>query len=318
MYPTSGATIRADLNFVVEEASAGEKFLIGLQVLPPMPVDAKSGTYPKLKISEAALADAVSTERARGGSYGTISRKWDVDNYDCIDRGLEEAVDDADQGHRTLLQPGGDCRPVDPAEHPLRPRGPRRGRILGGFAATAATVDYTAANQATIDFVADILAAIDRIEDQATDADTIVIPKAVFTRLSLSPKLQAWVRGQLKGNAEMPVNAENIAASFADYGIKRVLIGRARQNTAKKGQAKAMAQIWPNTHIWVGKTNPGARMPQDGGAGFTLYWNKEGGIYTSETYRDESKRSNMVRVRQNTAEKITDPTAGTLIVTNYA
>ena len=67
----------------------------------------------------------------------------------------------------------------------------------------------------------------------------------------------------------MPVNAENIAASFADYGIKRVLIGRARQNTAKKGQAKAMAQIWPNTHIWVGEDQPWARMPQDGGAGFT-------------------------------------------------
>ena len=55
-----------------------------------------------------------------------------------------------------------------------------------------------------------------------------------------------------------------------------------------------------------------------GGAGFTLYWNQDGGLYTSETYRNEGRRSNMVRVRQNTAEKVVDATAGTLITTQYS
>lgn len=321
MYPSSGATIRADINIVVEEASAAERFLIGLQVMPPMAVDAKSGTYAKLQIADGALSDAVATERARGGSYGQISRRWGTDTYDCVDRGLEEPVDDTDQkdvGRFFNLE-------ATAARLTLRNiLKAHEARVAAAiisaatFGATNSTVAYTAANLATIDFPADVLAAIDRVEDQETVPNTLVIPKAVFTRLSLSTKLQNWVRGQLKGNSEMPINAENIAASFRDYGIQRVLIGRARQNTAKKGQAKAMGQIWPNTHVWLGNVNPAARLPQDGGAGFTLYWSAEGGIYTTETYRDEKVRSNMVRVRQNTAEKITDPTAGTLITTQYA
>ena len=94
MYPTSGATIRADLNIKVEEASAAERFYIARFVMPPLSVDAKSGTYPKLQIADAELAKAQSTIRERGGSYGRVSRKWTTDNYDCVDRGLEEPVDD--------------------------------------------------------------------------------------------------------------------------------------------------------------------------------------------------------------------------------
>ena len=65
------ATIRADLNFVVEEASA-EKNSSG----PGASADAggrQERHPPQAEDPEAALADAVSTERARGGSYGTIS-----------------------------------------------------------------------------------------------------------------------------------------------------------------------------------------------------------------------------------------------------
>jgi hypothetical protein len=59
-------------------------------------------------------------------------------------------------------------------------------------------------------------------------------------------------------------------------------------------------------------------VPQDGGAGFTLVWNAEGGIFVSETYRDEKRRSNMVRVRQNTTEKVINANAGTLITTQWS
>lgn len=321
MYPSSGATIRADLNIVVEEASAAEQNLIGLQVMPPMAVDAKSGTYAKLQIAEGGLSDAVVTERARGGSYGQITRKWGTDNYDCIDRGLEEAVDDVDQKDLSRFFNAESTAARLTLRNVLKALEVRVAAAIintGTFSATNSVVAYTDGTLATIDFVADVLAAIDRVEDNEATADTIIIPKAVFSRLTLSPKLQAWVRGQVDGNVTMPMNAANLAASFADYGIKRVLIGRARQNNGKKGAAKAMGQIWPSTHVWVGKVNAGAKLPQDGGAGFTLYWSAEGGIYTTETYRSEDKRSNMVRVRQNTAEKVVDATSGTLITTQYA
>ncbi|MBN9691312.1 MAG: hypothetical protein J0M24_13835 [Verrucomicrobia bacterium] len=322
MYPSGGATIRADINAVVEEASAADTFHIGALVMPPLGVSAKSGTYPKIDIAGGALLDAVATERAASGSYGEVSRKWGTDTYDCVDRGLEEAVDDAEA--RDLARYFN--AELTAARLTLRNmRLAHEVRVAAAImntsnfgSGTNSAVAYTAANLATIDFAQDVLAAIDRVEDNAVQVNTIVLSKAVLTRLALSTKLQNWVRGQLKGNGDMPMNAANIAASFADYGITRVLVGRARQNTAKKGAAKSVSQIWGNTYVWVGNVNPNASMAQDGGAGFTLYWNQEGGVFVSETYRNENRRSTMVRVRQNTAEKVVDGTSGTLITTQYS
>ena len=322
MYPTSGATIRADLNIAVEEANAADQFFIGPAVMPPLPVDARSGTYPKIEIAGGELLKAGSTARTSTGSYGQISRTWTTDTYDCVDRGLEEAVGDTDAKDMARFFS------MEAAAARLTMRNVKLDHEIrvkdaifstGNFgSATNSAVAYTTGNLTTIDFPGDVLDAIDRVEDNAQMANTIILSKAVFTRLSKSTKLQNWVRGQLKGNAEMPINAANIAASFADYGISRVLVARARYDSAKKGQAKSVSQIWPTTYVWVGYTNPGARTPQDGGAGFTFYWNAEGGLFVTETYREESRRSNMVRVRQNTTEKVTDGTAGTLIATQYS
>lgn len=322
MYPTSGSTIRADLNAVVEQADANIERLIGALVMPPMPVDAKSGTYPKLTIAKGALMDAVATERGRLASYGRISRSWEADTYDCVDRGLEEGVDDTDQ--RDLK------RFFDLESTAARLTGnnvklSHEKRVAaaifntGNFgAATNSAVAYTDANLATINFPKDVLAAIERISDNGRRANTIVLSSKVLTRIRLSTLLQQWVRGSVVGESQVPVTAASIAASFADHGIEQVLVGEARENTGKKGAAFTSAPIWSNDYVWVGACNPKAATPKDGGAGFTLYWNLEGGLFVTETYRDEKHRANMVRVRQNTAEKVVDETAGTLIATQYA
>lgn len=322
MYPSSGATLRSDLNIVVEEAYGADELMIGSRVMPPASVDAKSGTYPKIKIAGGALLDAVATERSRGGSYGQISRKWDSDTYDCVDRGLEEAVDDTDAKDLRRFYN------VEAAAARLTMRNVKLAhevRVADATfnatnygAGTNSAVAYTAANLATIDFPGDILAAIERIADVGQMANTIVLSSTVLNRLKLSTKLQAWVRGSLSSERETPINAANIAASFRDNGITQCLVGRARQNTGKKGAAASIASIWSTTYVWVGVTNPNARTPQDGGAGFTFFWNAEGGLFVSETYRSEERRSNMVRVRQNTTEKVADGTAGTLITSQWS
>ena len=266
--------------------------------------------------------DAVATERAKGGSYGQVSRKWTSDAYDCIDRGLEEAVDDTDQRdlkrffNAEATAARLTLRNVNLA-HELRVSAATMNATNYG-AGTNSAVAYTEANIATIDFAADVLAAIERLSDNGVEGDTIVLSSTLLNRLKRSTKLQAWVRGTLTGEVALAINADSIAKSFADHGISKCLVGRARYNTAKKGAAASVANIWGNTYVWVGRTNPGASSAQDGGAGFTMYWNEEGGLFISETYRSEEKRSNMVRVRQNTTEKVVDATAGTLITSQYS
>lgn len=321
-FNSAGSTIRADLNSVVLEAQSADSYFIGQLVVPPLGVEAKSGTYPKMQIAGGALLDNIATERSRGSSYGQVSRNWTTDTYDCVDRGLEEAVDDVDQ--RDLARffnyeatAARLCYRNVALGHEIR----AAAAIMstGNFGSgTNSAVAYTTGNLATIDFAQDVLAAIERVNNNGTQANTIVLSSTVLVRLALSTKLQSWIRGSNQGQSTSPVNAATIAQSFGDFGITEVLVGRARYNTAKKGATASMSSVWGTTYVWVGNVNPSAMTPQDGGAGFTFYWNAEGGLFVTETYRDESKRSNIVRVRQNTTEKVVDGTAGTLITTQWS
>jgi hypothetical protein len=50
-----------------------------------------------------------------------------------------------------------------------------------------------------------------------------------------------------------------------------------------------------------------------------LVWSDDApGGFVSESYRDEARRSNVLRVRMNTAEKIIDANAGVRITTQYS
>ena len=318
--PASGATIRGDINIKIEEAASADSFFIGQQAMPPFGVDAKSGTYPKLQIAAAELLSAGATERSRSGSYGEATRQWTLDTYDCVDRGLEEPIDDTDQKDlaRFFNLEVSTARWVlrnMMLAHELRVASALMNATTFG-AGTNSAVAYTEANIATISFVADVLAAIERLRNNGTNPDTLIVSSPVYNRIRRATPVTNFVAGSIGPGAK--VNSNTLVQAFADEGIRQVLVGKARYNTAKKGQAASMSNVWGNTYIWVGKSNPDAAALQDGGAGFTLYWNAEGGLFVAETYRDEKRRSNMVRVRQNTTEKVVDASAGTLITTQYS
>jgi hypothetical protein len=318
MSPDGGATIRADLNTVVEEALAAEKFFIGSQLLPAFGVDAKSGTYPKLTKTLSELMKADITKRAPGGSYGETTRQWTTDTYDTEDRGLEEAVDDTHQkdlgryfnaeasAARFIL------RSMKMAEE-IRIAAAIFNTTNFG-AATNSAVAYTTANNATISVIADIQAAIERLNNKGEEANTIVMSGPVWNRIRGATLVKEFLVGQDIPAANVTPNA--LAQAFAPNGIKQVLLGRSAYDGAKKGQAFSSSAIWNNTYIWVGNVQGGD--PMNGGAGRTFVWNAEGGLYVTESYRNEQRRSNMVRVRQHTIEKIVNGESGTLIATQYA
>ena len=98
-----------------------------------------------------------------------------------------------------------------------------------------------------------------------------------------------------------------------------MIIGRASYDTSNKGRAtSSMAAIWKNTHIWVGQVKGGEF--DAGGVGRTLVWDADvpGGLFATESYRDEKRRSDMLRVRTNSVEKIVNENCGHLIKTSWA
>lgn len=318
--PSSGATLRADINVKVEEAASADTFFIGAKAMPPFGVEAKSGNYPKVQIAAGGLLDTKATERSRSGSYGQTSRQWTYDTYDTVDRGLEEPVDDTDAKDMSrffALEAAAArwCLRNMTLAHEIRVAAEIMNASTFG-AGTNSAVAYTEANIATISFIADVLAAVERVRDNGSNPNTIILSSTVYNRVRRATPVLNFVAGQVGKGAT--VTATTLAQALADEGITQVLVGKARYNSAKKGQAYSAASVWGTTYVWVGVAALNSASLMDGGAGYTLVWNAEGGIFVTESYRDESRRSNIVRVRQHTDEKVIDSTAGTLITTQWS
>lgn len=319
----SAAVLRADINVLVEEASMAVDYLIGTRVMPPFEVDEQAGQYPVFKKAKGELLNNDVTERTPTGSYGRVRRTYENDTYNCVDRGLEEEVDDTYKRNVARYFSAETTAAKHVMQQVMLGHEVRvAAEITGSNAttnfgsATNSAVAYTEANIATIDFPQDVFAAIERLNDNAEAPNTIVMSSTVFNRLRRATLTQNFVRGNRPTDSTLNVTPSALAAAFAESGIEQILIGRARTNSAKKGQSYSASNVWGNTNVWVGKVASGDFMNQ--GAGRTLVWNKEGGLFVTESYREESKRSDIVRVRQNTAEKIIDGAAGTLIATQYA
>jgi hypothetical protein len=315
----AAAVLRPDVNTLVEEASRTDQMFIGLNIFPEWSVDEKSGQWPKFRLSKGELLNDDVTKRTPGGSYGRVSRVYESDTYTCEDYGLEELVDDT---YRKDVSRFFDAEVTAAKQVRRQVQIGHEVRVAaalmdsGTFTATAAAVNYTEALIATIDLVRDVVGACGRLNDKGVIPNTIVMSKNVFNRTRRSTLLLDYLRASHDNQAKKLASAADIASVFADEGITQCLVGRMPKNSAKKGATFSATGIWADTYIWVGLVMAGD--PMAGGAGRTPVWNKEGGIFVTESYRDETRRSDVMRVRQNVDEKVVDATSGELITTNYS
>lgn len=318
-YSDGGVIFRGDLQSVVEEARNKEALLIGLKVFPTYGVPVRQGRYPRWKLAKGKLLNKESTLRAPNGEYGEIVRSFEQDTYDCVDRGLEERVDDTFKADvaRYFDAEATAARLTDfnfRLDHEVRVAAELMNS--SNFTATNSLTSYTEANITTMDFAADVTDLIARLDAKGATANTIVLSSAVANRIKRSTRFQNFVRGNLPAGQPVLMTNAQIALAFSEYGISQVLFGRASYNSSKKPDTYTASSIWGNTYVWVGNVQGGD--PMQGGAGRTLAWQEGGGILTTESYRDDKRRSDIVRVRQHTDEKVIDGTAGELITTQYS
>jgi len=319
-YTNAQATPRADIYALVMQANADfNKLFIGDSVLPVKVEDAKRGIYMKAKLANAELLNADAKPRESGTSYQRLNRKFDIDTYDAVEYGLEATIDDSYEEEVDRFMN------LEAVEAQLLERSLRvsyEARVVSRtfdnsvFNAVAATVNYTAANIATLDVVNDVDLAKGRLLKKGIIPNTVIMNYDVFQRIRRSTLMQNQVFGvvpKIAGQRTLP-GTEDIARAL---GLDNLLIGQAPYNANQKGQAYSGSFIWSPTYIAVADIRGGEY--QSGGIGRTIQWGKDTtGLFTPETYRDDQRRSNVLRVRQHTAEKIIDETSAELITTNYA
>jgi hypothetical protein len=183
-----------------------------------------------------------------------------------------------------------------------------------GLTAISATAAYTEANITSFNVPGDVAAAKLELAKFGVLPNTLVMSQPVFERIRRSTFVQNQFFGVVATNQSRLLNEAELAAAV---GVDRVLVGRGAKNQAKKGQPYSGGFLWSNTYLALCNTVGGDFA--GGGFGRTIIWAQDSPVpFVSETYRDEARRADVLRVRQNSAEKVIDGSSIIRITTGFA
>jgi hypothetical protein len=316
IYQNTVAQPRQELTDVIMESITLDEMFIGLKVLPPAPLKLPTGHVPKITV---AMGDSM---RATGKHRkpGALFDRWQsaVSDAALVLEQVAEELQIPDE--QALIYD--DYFAFEQVYAKECTNRLRRGVELdvaatvfnqSTFTHVAALVAYTHANLATITAVEDILAAIRRVKGLGERANTLVFPGPVFDRIRITPDMKSFVAGSVNPGAR--VTAGTIQMAFEPHGIKSVLIADGYVNQSEPGKNDVINLMWPTTEVGVFSCMEGQLLA--GGIGRTFWWEKEGPLFNIQSYRDEPRKSNVIRALHTTLEGITNSRCGTLIDTNY-
>ena len=319
-YIAGGTTIRADINQALIEAPQADVGLIGAQLLPLQNVEAKAGTYLKVQLSGAELLSNNALVRDSGASYSRGIRSFSSANYSTDEVGLEELIpDDAAKDLNRFFS-----YEAETAKFLLRQIKLSHEKRVSDLLWASSTpftiadqtraVAYTQALVATVDVARDVAAAKLALNQYGYEANCVAMSANVFELIRRSTLLQNQFFGVISNTGARLLSEAEIAAAL---GVQNLLVGRAALNSAGKNKAYSGSFVVPDTKIIVGQIAGGEFTA--GGIGRTLVWSGDSaGGFVSESYRDEARRSQVLRVRMNTDEVVIDPNAAVRITTNFA
>ena len=315
-----GTTIRADISQALIEAPQADVGLIGSQLLPLQNVDAKAGTYLKVQLAAGELLSNNALNRESGSNYSRGIRSFASANFATSEFGLEELLpDDASADLNRFYS-----YESETAKFLLRQLKLSHEKRVADLLWNATTpftiadqtraVAYTQALVATVDIARDVAAAKLALAQYGYESNCVAMSANVFELIRRSTLLQNQFFGVISSTGARLLSEAEIAAAL---GVTNLLVGRAAYNSAGKNKSYTGSFVVPDTKIIVGQVSGGEFTA--GGIGRTLVWTGDAaGGFVSESYRDDARRSQVLRVRMNTVEVVIDANAAVRITTNFA
>lgn len=316
--PTSSTTFhRPDLGALAYEYAmeASLRGFIADLVLPVFETQEKTADYPIIP-TEAILKIPHNIKRAPKSGYARDDFQFENGTFACEEYGFEQPVDESEAA---LYRRFFDAEVIGAKRATnilLRAREKRAADLLFNpttFAGYTNNVlqEWDKPNDATP--LSDVRAAKQAIRGRTgLAANGMVISRTVFDNVIVSAQFLKHVeqtRAVLLDNFE---TQKNLLAQF--FGVDTLYVGNAVIDSAKKGKASVIADLWDDEYCLVGVF---AKTPMDLSepcVGRSFLWVPESpGIITTETYREESKRSDIIRVRHTMDEVTMFVAAGQLL-----
>lgn len=304
---TSLATLRPDLagSFMAFDLEMQRRGYIATRVLPVLEVMKSAGTFGIIALKS--LLQNRTTTRAAGGGYNRGTWNFDDVAFATKENGFEEPVDDRESG---LYREYFDIEMIATMrafEAVLQNAEKRAAAMLFNATTWASATNCVNewddfANATPIDNVEAAVKVVWNASGLWPNA--LVINRRVFRNLRNCAQIIDRINSAGAGSSTKPsdITAEQLAAVF---DLEEVIVAGTAKNTANEGQTPVIAPIWSDEYAMVARV---ARTNdiKEPCVGRTFHWSEDGSEAggTVETYRDEKVRSDIVRVRHDTDEKI--------------
>lgn len=312
----SGTTLRRDLSTVAYEymLEASQRGFIGLSILPIKEVNDQSANYPVIPIE--AMIKLPNTKRAARGDYNRSDYKFETGTYACEEYGWEELIDDAERNLYANDIDADEIATMRAVDILLRNQ---EARIAAAVFNTAnitqtAGVGTEWSTAATCTPRANVFTAKEAMRLASGLRPNIgVCSSVVFKNLMFADEIM----DAFKYTNPVEIGGEEAQRRLlAQYfGLDEVLVGGAIKDGAKKGQAYSIADIWDDEYFGLFKVPRGTTQDmKEPVLGRTFLWTGDSPQnLTTESYREEQRRSDVIRVRHNVDEAFVFTGAGYLL-----
>jgi len=317
-YSGTYATPRLDLGEAFWEynqanASASN---IATSVLGTFNSSVKAGTFSA--ITREGILKSDSTARAAKSAYARGAHQAEDKAFACIEYGYEEVVDDSE---RALYASDFDA---EMASLVIAAGKIERAQELRTSAAVFNATTWTGASlytdvssvpwaTITTDIIGDVIAAKEKVRTgTGMGANALIIGEATMADLLTN----TGIKNQFPGAPMITYDMVQSALSSI-FGLDRLIVGGAVQNTAAEGQTAVIADAWSNTYAMVAKVANSGDSLSTPCIGRSVLWSGDSASnLVVETYREEQSRGDVVRARQNVDELIIDASFGHLLEIN--
>ena len=305
------AAERRDLQAVIYEAADPANSFIGLRVMPIFKVDDATGQYPVIPAE--VMFSIPDTRRAPRSPYPRSDWEWEWDTYATVENGWEEPVDDKEVKLYRRYFNAEKMAGIRAVKIILRDQEKRiAGAVFNesNFAPHAVTDEWDDhENAAPID---DVKAGRKEMHDTiGVEPNTLIISYSTFLDLGLCGQIVDRIKHTNPAVQRGDIQAPLLAQAF---GVDQILVGGSLYNGAKKGQDAELSAIWSNEHAMLCRTSDSEMLGDLPCLGRTFLWTTDSPTNTVvESYRDETVRGDVIRVRHETDEEFISPECGYLL-----
>lgn len=309
---TSLATLRPELagSLMEFDLAMNQQGFIAQQVLPVIDVAYATGNYGRIPLEE--LLQDRETLRAPGGGYSRGKFNFQNVQYACVENGAEEVIDDREA---SMYAEYFDAELVATARaySAVLVNQERRvaARLFNTSVYTGASLfldtatPWTQGNYASAVPIDNVQFAADRVyQNTGLYANALICNRFVYRDLKRCAQIIDAIEASGAGSVATlrELTQQQVAAAL---DLDMIIVAEGSRNAGAEGLAGSISQIWSSSFAMVARvcTTNDIREP---GLGRTFHWSGDGSVIGGavESYRDETVRGDVIRVRHDTDEKI--------------